>query len=103
MVFKSRDFWQGERKRFNFFRPQIFGKWCMKEWKITSENKYTCKVGRTNKAALETIHNHCTFIERTAPVLSEPASTFRLSIFDFCGIISTTLKKFDEQIKSGVA
>ena len=54
-------------------------------------------------AALSTIHNHCTFMERIARVLSEPASTFRLSSFDFCGIISTNLKKLDEQIKSGVA
>ena len=91
----------------------------MKKGKITSEKHlnnselctcflkgchgYTCKVGRTSIAALATIHNHCTFIERTARVLSESASTFRLSSFDFDGIISTTLKKFDEQIKSRVA
>ena len=64
---------------------------------------YTCKVGKTVIAALATIHNHCTFMERIARVLSEPASTFRLSSFDFCEIISTNLKKLDEQIKSGVA
>ena len=65
---------------------------------------YTCKVGRTDIAALATIHNHCTFMERIDRVLSEPALTFRLSSFDFCGIISTNLKKLDEQIiKSGVA